>query len=136
MNPLAAFKWVRRTFGAATWWTLAVAGVVAVLLLWWLLASLETARNAAREAQAGATLAGARGQAGGEAIVIQDGALTAAVQSESLRRESSDVIHQASGADQRLDPDLNRTARERLCLREAYRGRPECALQPAGRAKP
>lgn len=123
----------------APWAWVAVAAVVLalVLLAAWFVTEPGRARQRAAEAEVSAKLSDARTRSAGEAIAIQDAASDAAARSEQLSRETADAIRNAPGADQRLDPDLNRAARQRLCLRAAYRERPECVqlargAEPAG----
>lgn len=108
---------------------LVTAGLVVVIIVaaWWLIIGgpANDRKNAAL-ARAEATLASARTEAASEAAIITDAAHGAATASEALSRESANVIQSAPGADVRLDPDLNRIARERLCRRVSYAQSPQC----------
>jgi len=117
----------------------AVLALAALLLLWgaWWAIIIRPADNAkeAATARVEGGFATARTESARDAGNTLDGALKGAATNEQTARETADAIRQAPGADVRLDPALNRTARERLCLRAAYRDRPEC-VQLARRAKP
>lgn len=113
-----------------------VACIVGLIFLYWLVFMKPAQdRRAKRSAEVAGALSDSRTQSATDAGVILDGAHADATASEQLSRETEDAIRQAPGADVRLDPALNRTARQRLCERPAYRGRPECVQQP-GRAEP
>lgn len=117
-----------------------IAGVMlsAVLLfgLWWILIA-GPAHHAKQVAAAkvSSAYAASRADAAADAAVVLDQAHAANAVTEALSRDTSDAIHAAPGADVRLDPALNRAARERLCLRAAYSATPDC-VQYARRAKP
>lgn len=117
----------------------AALGIGALLIIWaaWWFIIIRPAENAAKAevATAEGSFATARTESARDAIGVQDRALGEAATTEQTSKENADAIHQAPGADVRLDPALNRTARERLCNRASYRDRPEC-VQLARRAKP
>jgi hypothetical protein len=115
----------------AAWGIVVLLALAALVFAWWVF----TAPQRAAAAKAGQTIAEGHTKGAADAVGINDKARTTAQQSEDLTRENADAIRQAPGADVRLDPDLNRTGRERLCNRPAYAGRPEC-LQHAGGAQP
>jgi len=106
-----------------------------IILIGWFVTEPGRARQRAAEARAARVIAEGQAKAGGDAVIILDGALGDAQHSEDQSRENADAIRKAPGADQRLSPDLNRVARERLCNRPSYRGRPEC-MQLIDRANP
>lgn len=126
----------RRLMSPGSW----IAAGVAVLLIagfgWWVLTEPGRANQRAADARAEAALGGSRTVSAQQAAVTLDQAHTAAAAAAQLSRESADVIQAAPGADQALDPRLNRTGRQRLCLRDAYRHRPECLQQPGGAEPP
>lgn len=126
-----------RALSPTGWALAAMLAIAAILAAWWVLTEPGRARHRAAEAELGARLSDARTESARDAVTIQGNAAQAAAESEQLSRESADVIRNTPGADQRLDPRLNRVGRERLCLRAAYRNRPECVqlargAQPAG----
>lgn len=126
MNPF-------RTLGLVGW---LVVGCVALVIvcagLWW---ATGGARRDAAIAKANAAFSDSKAKSGADAGQTLDKAHQASTDNEALSRENADAIRNAPGADQRLDPSLNRAALERLCRREAYRNEPDC-LQFTGRAKP
>lgn len=81
------------------------------------------ARRAAAGAKAEAHVAGTRAGTAAGSTRILDQAHAAAAASQDLTRETADVISSTPGADQPLDPHLNRAGRERVRLREAYRSK-------------
>lgn len=89
------------------------------------------ARRAAAVAKADAHVADTRAGTAAGATRILDQAHAAAAASQDLTRETADVIDATPGADQPLDPRLNRAGRERLRLREAYRSKAASA-DPGG----
>lgn len=115
-------------------WTLVewacAAGALLVILLaaGWLLTEPGRQKARAVQAEAATELAGARTAAAADAGQTLDRAHAETTASEALSRETADVIRQAPGADQRLDPALNRVGRERLCERPSYRNTRECKL--------
>lgn len=116
-------------------WGVAAFCALGALLLIILVAWYLNAPQRAAEARAGGILAEEHGKAAADAGRTIDAAHNAATANETLSRENADAIRAANGASQPLDPDLNRVARERLCARAAYRGRPEC-VQLLGPAEP
>lgn len=127
MNPF-------RTLGLAGQIACAVVALTALaLVVWW---AGGGARREAAEARAEAAMSDSRAKSAADAGVILDQAHTASTESETLSRETADAIRNAPGASVRLDPGLNRAARERLCLRAAYRDRPECAVFKSGSPQP
>jgi hypothetical protein len=127
---------ISRLFNPAAWAAVIVITLAAALGMGWFVTEPGRANRRAAEAGASSEMSGARAGAAADAGAILDDTHSAETQSEALSRENADAILQAPGADQRLDPELNRTARERLCERAAYRGRPECAVQQHGGAQP
>lgn len=81
------------------------------------------ARRAASQAKADTHVADTRAGTAAGATRILDQAHAAAAASQDLTRETADVLDSMPGADQPLDPRLNRAGRERLRLREAYRSK-------------
>jgi len=117
-------------------WVLAgLALIGTIVLIGWFITEPERARQKAAEARAAQAIAEGQAKAGGDAVIILDGVLGEAQKTEDQSRENADAIRNAPGADQLLSPDLNRVARERLCNRPSYRGRPEC-VQYLDRANP
>lgn len=120
----------------ARWIGAGVFIVVAALLAWWLTTAPARHKTEAATAKVETALSGSR-QASAQAateIVVRAGQRDAAA--DQLTRETSDAIHNAPGADLRLNPGLNRAALVGLCKRPAYCGRPECLqfadpLQPS-----
>ena len=127
---------IARLLTPAAW--VVLIGITLAALLWmgWFVTEPGRANRRAVEAGASSEMSGARAGAAADAGAILDSTHSADTQSEALSRENADAILQTPGAAQRLDPELNRTARERLCERAAYRGRPECAMQQHGGAQP
>lgn len=111
---------------------LSVVALTVVIALAW---SALSSRQRAEQATLDGSLATSAGQSAAQAGQILDGAHASAGQSETLSRETADVIRSTPGADQRLDPRLNDAGRKRLCERAAYRGSAEC-VQLLGRSKP
>lgn len=124
-----------RALSPARWAIVGVILVCALVACWYVLTEPGRARQRAAAAGAEGELARAFGRSAVEAGQLVDQARDQAARSETLTQETADAIQAAPGAGQRLDPALNRTARERLCLRAAYRDRPEC-LQRPGAAQP
>lgn len=118
-----------RLLSPTRWAMVGVIVLVAVLAIWWVLTEPGRANRRAAEARADGAFSAGRTTSAVEAGRIAGAAHEAAQASETLSRETADALRHVQGADQRLDPDLNRAARERLCLRAAYRDRAECAVQ-------
>lgn len=121
-----------RTFSPAGW--AIIAAVAAILLFggWWFVTAPGRAAVKAAKAEVAATFSDARMGSAVEANQIGGQARGEAATSETLSQETAHAIQAAPGAQQRLDPALNRVARERVCLRPAYRERPECKLLQPG----
>lgn len=112
------------------------AGVLVVLVLVVVLV-LSRCDRASLEAttKAGDTFGQARTNAAAAGAAINDRALNQAAQSQDLSRENADAIRAAPGADQAVNPEFNRTLRERLCHRPSNRRSPDC-VQLLGRPDP
>ncbi|HYD26950.1 hypothetical protein [Brevundimonas sp.] len=123
-NPLTPLAWKL------------IAGALVVLVVWLLWNSGQRARQREAAARADSAFASARTGAATDANRIQDEALSGRASDEALSRKHADELLQAPGAGQRLDPGLNRAARERLCQRAAYRDRPDCVQLAGGRQPP
>jgi hypothetical protein len=127
---------IYRTLSPEVWIAGAMLSAVLLFGLWWILiAGPAQQRQQIAAAKVSSAFAASRSDAAADAAKATDKAHAAEASTEALSRETSDVIHAAPGADVRLDPALNRTARERLCQRASYRGTPDC-VQLARRAKP
>lgn len=122
-----------RLFSPQRWALVGIIVLVAILAIWWVLTEPGRANQRAAEARADGAFSTGRTSSAVEAGKIAGAAHQAAQASEALSRETADVLRQAPGAAERLDPELNRIARERLCLRAAYREHPICAVQQPGR---
>ena len=127
---------VIRLINPAVGIVLVVLTLAALLWMGWFVTEPGRANRRAAAAGAESEMSGARAGAAADAGAILDTTHSAETQSEALSRENADAILKAPGAGQRLDPQLNRAARQRLCERPAYRGRPECAMQQHGGAQP
>jgi len=114
------------------WAVSAACAFVLLFVVWFIATEPGRQRAKALNAEVQSELSGARTKAAGDAIATNEAASKAAAASENLSRETADEIRKAPGADVRLDPDLNRVARERLCRRDAYRLAPECLQRPSG----
>lgn len=126
-------QWTR-ALDPTTWVYLIIASVIligGVLWVAWILGA--PAREAAQRAQT--TIAEGQAAAGRDAIGINEKARDAAEASKDLDRKNADEIRKAPGADQPLDPDLNRTGNLRVCHRAAYRCSSKC-VQLLGRCDP
>lgn len=126
---------ISRLFSPTRWAIVAGIALVAVCLIVWVLTEPGRANQRAAEARTAGAMSEARAGSAAQAGQILDGAHANATTSEALSRENADAIAQAPGADQRLDPGLNRAARERMCHRPAYRLSAEC-VQLLGRPQP
>jgi hypothetical protein len=136
MSPLhqdAGTVSLHRTLGL---WSAGLIGLIlAVVVIGWLVSAPGRARRETVAARTETALSRSRTESAQAAGVTLDQAHDQQTASETLSRETADVLQVAPGADVRLNSDLNRVGRERLCRRAAYRGRPEC-LQYAPGAQP
>lgn len=120
---------------AVQWALAAVAVAAACFVAWWFITA--PARDAVHQAQARSE--NIQGQAhvasAADAAKVIDQAHATINTIEQTTRENADAIRHAPGADQPLDPGLNRVALERLCHRPTYAHSSQC-LQLARPAQP
>ncbi len=93
--------------------------------------SCRMAQTAKTETRLSKGQTGAALESGADAVGTVGDVGARAAETDRLTQENADAIRSAPGADAPVDPALDRVARERLCRRAAYRGRPECVQQPA-----
>lgn len=105
---------------------LGAALLVAVLAILFALQSCQTARTAKTEARLGKGQTEAALASGADAVESVGEVGARAAQTDALTKENSDAIRSAPGADAPVPAAVDSVARERLCRRAAYRGRPEC----------
>lgn len=112
--------------GRALWWGLAIAAIVALLLIWGALTYAGHQRDKAAQAQAGATLAGARGQSAGEAITTIDQNNQNGAAIDARVKGTSDAIVNAPAADR------DAATVRGLCDFQSNRRKPECRVLKPG----
>lgn len=117
-----------RTLTLAGWLAIAAAAIVAIGIVVYVAGS--PGRRDVAAARAGAALATSRAASGAEATETIAQAADRDAAGDKLTQETAHAILSAPGADQRLDPSVERALRDGLCRRAVYRGRPECVQQP------
>lgn len=127
---LPALRAANGALTLAGWIAAAIAGVILVLLVVWLVGSPFREAATAAKARAGETFGQARTEAGRDAAVITDKAGKGAASDEQISRENADAIRDACPG-----PRCNDTALRRVCNRPAYRNNAEC-VQLLGRPQP
>ena len=121
--------WLRAPLlGVARWVWIAVALGLTVLVAWWLVATLTSGSTARTQARLGKNQTEAALASGTDAVQSVGRTVEYERRVDVITRETERVIREAPGADAPIDPDLQRLAIERLCLRTAYREHPDCLL--------
>lgn len=121
--------WLRAPlFGMARWIWIIAALALAVLAVWWVVATLTDSSTAKTEARLSENQTEAALANGTDAVQSVGRTTEYERRVDIITRETERVIREAPGADAPIDPDLQRLAIERLCLRTAYREHPECLL--------
>lgn len=124
-----------RALTPAAWITVACAGAVALAMLaYFLTAPLRAAQEAAK-GRAGGIQSQEHTGAVNEAQSVTANAVNSAAASEETSRDNEQAIRAAPGADQAVDPALNRAALERVCRRPSA-ARTSVCLQFARGAQP
>jgi len=85
----------------------------------------QGAQNRLNEGQTGALTNSAA-----DAVATQGKANARERSSEDLTRSNDRDIRNAEGASDQAKPAVDSAGRRALCLRDAYRDRPECRVQP------
>ena len=106
---------VPRLLSPTRWAIVAGIVLITICIIVWVLTEPGRANQRTADARTAGAMSETRAGSAARAVQILDGAHANATNSEALSRENADAILQAPGAGQRLDPELNRTARERLC---------------------
>ena len=113
---------------------LAIAVTIAIIAALLLLSQCSTMRNRASQERVEDAQAGAATNSAADAIATQGQANQRERAAVELDRVNEEDIRNAPGSDAKVDPRASDAGRRALCLRDAYRNRPECQLQqPAPR---
>ena len=120
---------------AVQWALAALAVLVVCIAAWWLITSPAREAQEAAKGRATTIQSAANSASGRDAANITDRAHNTASTIENTTRDNADAIRNAPGANQPLNPDLNRVALERLCKRPSY-ARTEQCLQLARSRQP
>lgn len=122
---------VKPLFGMARWIWVTTALVLITLAVWWVVAALTDSSTAKTEARLNQNQTEAALANGTDAVQSVGRTTEYERRVDIITRETERVIREAPGADAPIDPDLQRLAIERLCLRTAYREHPECVQHPS-----
>jgi hypothetical protein len=115
------------------WIAAAIAAVMILGIVFFLVLAWDASRRAAGEARVGAAMGEARGKSAAEAVETVAAGAARDAATDDITRENADAIHRAPGADQAVHPDVHRAGLASLCRRAAYRGSEQCVqlLGPA-----
>ena len=102
---------------------LVIVAIVAILLF---LSQCEKRRSEGAQSRVDSSQSGAQSASGKDAIATQGQAGERDRVSEEVTRENSRAIHNAQGAGDKVNPNVDRAGRSALCRREAYRNLTEC----------
>lgn len=111
-----------RQVSAAVVAILLVAGIVT--LIGWSMGAGD--RQRAAQADAEATMAGARTKAAGDAVRAADEASKGAAADEQATRDNTGAIRGAAGADGPVAPAVADEGRRRICQRQSSAADPSC----------
>lgn len=105
----------------------AIGAVLLALAAWWLVATLTGGKRAKVEAKLNGNVAGAAIASGQDAVatVGQTQASEAAV--DAVGRENTAAIHNAPGADAKVDPGASGAGIRAICRRASARNDSKCA---------
>jgi hypothetical protein len=91
-------------------------------------AACQKIRSQGAQTRLGAEQANAAGNSAADAVDTTQNVSSNAVGSEELTRSNEREIRNAEGANDRVGAGVNAAGRRALCLRDAYRHRPECRM--------
>ena len=102
-------------------------GVALLLAAWWLVATLTGGKRAKVEATLNRNAAGAALESGKDAVGTVGAQQAAEAASDRLSAQNAASIHQAPGADAKVDPGASSAGIKALCKRASARSDPKCA---------
>lgn len=111
---------------AVEWFAAAVAVLMVIIFAWWLITSPAREARLRAEHRVDDVTQQEQAKATNAAVAIAESATNTAAHNEELSREHERTIQAAPGADQRVDPAVNRALHDSLCQRAAYRNTPYC----------
>ena len=104
-----------------------IGGVVAVLALWWLIATLTGGKRATVEAKLNSNISGAALASGKDAVDTVGDEQASESAADAMTIQNAVVIHSAVGADAPVAPEVRNAGLLAICHRAAARSDPKCA---------
>lgn len=104
----------------------AVLAGIALLAVWWVVATLMGGKTAKTEAKLGENQTEAAIESGQDAVNTIGDTVGSEAEIDRITRENDDDIRNAEGADAPVADPARDAGHSSLCKRAAYRDRPEC----------